>query len=63
MTEPTTLLSHTSRPLAHLPDNINEDLDTLWRYMDYWKYEKLIETRSLYLANAAEQQDPWKGDM
>ena len=61
MTEPTTLLGHTSRPLAHLPDNINEGVDTLWRYMDYWKYEKLIETRSLYLAKSAEQQDPWEG--
>ena len=50
--EPTTMLGHTSRPLAHLPEDTNEDIGTLWRYMDYWKYEDLVRTRSLYVCES-----------
>ena len=41
-----------TRPLDHLPVTTNADIDTLWRYMDWWKYEDLIERRALWMSTA-----------
>ena len=40
--KPRSYLEAMTRPLDHLPATTNDDIDTLWRYMDWWKYEDLI---------------------
>lgn len=41
-----------------LPD----DLDTpIWRYMDMYKFQSLLETRALYLCRADLLQDRFEG--
>ena len=41
-----------TEPLDHLPATTNANIDTLWRYMDWWKYERLIARRALWMSTA-----------
>ncbi len=43
-----------TEPLLHLPADTNSDLGGLWRYVDWWKYEHLVESSTLWLSTAAE---------
>jgi hypothetical protein len=38
-----------------LPD----DAATVWRYMDLWKFQKLLETSSLFFVRSDRFSDPW----
>ena len=50
--EPRSLIESMTRPLSHLPATTNDDIDTLWRFMDWWKYEDLISRRALWMSTA-----------
>lgn len=38
-----------------LPD----DAATIWRYMDLWKFQKILETSALYFVRSDRFPDPW----
>lgn len=46
-----------TEPLMHLPADTNSDLGALWRYMDWFKYEHLVHSGTLWLSTAAELDD------
>ena len=50
--KPRSYLEAMTRPLDHLPATTNDDIDTLWRYMDWWKYEDLIAKQALWMSTA-----------
>ncbi len=35
--------------------------ETLWRYMDFWKFKDLLETSALYFARSDQFRDPFEG--
>jgi hypothetical protein len=45
-------------PYCELPENL--DL-AVWHYMDYWKFESLIEKRAIYLCRGDKLQDRFEG--
>jgi hypothetical protein len=45
-------------PACELPDNLDA---IVWRYMDYWKFESLLKTSTLYLCRAERLQDKFEG--
>lgn len=51
-------VSRNPHPSAKLPS----DLDTVvWRYMNFWKFESLLEKNALYLCRADHLQDRFEG--
>ena len=46
-----------TRPLSHLPSDTNDDIGTLWRYMDWWKYEDVVQSGTLWMSTAVELDD------
>ena len=51
-TKTQSLLEVMTEPLDHLPTTTNANINTLWRYMDWWKYEDLIASRALWMSTA-----------
>ena len=45
-------------PACKLPDNLDA---SVWRYMDYWKFESLLRQSALYLCRADRLQDRFEG--
>ena len=45
-------------PKAKLPDNRQTPV---WHYMDFWKFESLLNTKALYLCRADKQYDRFEG--
>ena len=45
-------------PYCELPENL--DL-AVWHYMDYWKFESLIQKRAIYLCRGDKLQDRFEG--
>jgi hypothetical protein len=51
-------ISREIHPSATLPE---DKTLCVWRYMDFWKFENLINTRSLYLCRLDKLQDQFEG--
>ena len=51
-TKTQSLLEVMTEPLDHLPATTNANINTFWRYMDWWKYEDLITRRALWMSTA-----------
>ncbi len=45
-------------PACKLPHNLDA---SVWRYMDYWKFESLLKKSTLYLCRADRLQDRFEG--